>query len=187
MYVVAAPLSFLNVTGLVTESCGRAGRSPSHGGAAGHCPAAPGNCPGFSGAGSSDGFIPVPPPCAPGLRVQTAAPAWSPAKATLSIRPCQNPSSELQLGICSLSLAVISLMRGMSCHCIRGRLGRSKRWVRGAVGAVTTSVAVGMWFPSPGRQHLAFTWSCPQTLVCAGSLDPLCAEARLGVCRGWSS
>lgn len=39
-----------------------------------------------------------------------------PCQATPSFWPCQNPSSELQLGICSVSLGVIRLMRSTNCH-----------------------------------------------------------------------
>ncbi|NWW31099.1 WIPF2 protein, partial [Panurus biarmicus] len=39
-----------------------------------------------------------------------------PCQATPSFWPCQNPSSELQLGICAVSPGVIRLMRSTNCH-----------------------------------------------------------------------
>lgn len=66
-----------------------------------------------------------------------------PCQAALSFRPCQNPSFELRLGICSVSLCVISLMRSMNCHCAS---------VGGWAGARGGSE--GPWVLSPPR------WQC---------------------------
>lgn len=104
-----------------------------------------------------------------------------PCQAALSFWPCQNPSFELRLGICSVSLCVISLMRSMNCHCAS---------VGGWAGARGGSE--GLWVLSPPhfQPWQAASWLRVELLpsnphVCrlvAAPQIPFCAE---GPAVGW--
>lgn len=89
MWESIGPLSFLNVTGRVQKAMAEQGEAFPW-------VCSPREC--VPMAGTAVGCAPVPPPCTPGLPVQTAAPAWAPAKPLRPSGPARIPPQSYSWG-----------------------------------------------------------------------------------------